>query len=214
MTGVIPTSAWTQHDTTSRPGWWRRRTGFVVPGILTLTGIGLAIGTVTMDVPGNVSQPGPQVFPAIVTVAVFVIAVLLAIDVIRNPEPERVAEPDQAELRGEKRVVEQDLDEDLDLDALAAIEGRAHEAEHIRPRTNLRSLFGALGTTIVFIAALTPLGWLLSGAFLFWGISRALGSRRPVFDIFLALAMSSIVQIAFSIGLGLNLPPGIFVGVL
>ncbi|PPF80960.1 tripartite tricarboxylate transporter TctB family protein [Pseudoclavibacter sp. RFBJ3] len=212
MTGVIPTSAWTQHDTTSRPGWWRRRTGLVVPGILTLTGIGLTIGTITMDVPGNVSQPGPQVFPAIVTVAVFVIAVLLAIDVIRNPEPERVAEPDQAELRGERRVIEEDLD--YDLDELAVAQDRELQAEHIRPRTNVRSLLGALGTTIVFIAALTPLGWLLSGAFLFWGISRALGSRRPFFDIFLALAMSSIVQIAFSIGLGLNLPPGIFVGVL
>ena len=216
MTGVIPTSAWTQHDTTASPGWWRRRTGLIVPGILTLVGIGLVIGTVTMAVPSNVSQPGPQVFPAIISVAIFIVAAFLAIDVIRNPEPERVAEPDLAELRGEKRVVDQDVDElaDFDRDELAVAQDKELTAEHIRPRTNIRSLLGALGTTIVFIAALTPLGWLLSGAFLFWGISRALGSRRPVFDIFLALAMSSIVQIAFSIGLGLNLPPGIFVGVL
>ncbi|MCD2169941.1 tripartite tricarboxylate transporter TctB family protein [Microbacterium sp. JC 701] len=201
MSGVIPTVPRT-HRARASDGFWRRRTGLVVPAIMLLVGIGLVVGTLTMTVPANTAPPGPQLFPAIVAAAVIVLAVLLALDVIRRPEPVEVAD-----------AAAQENDVDIDDEALiAAVEGREPEAPTVRPRSNLWALVGAVGTVIVFIAALTPLGWLLSGAFLFWGIARSLGSRRPVFDIFLSLAISAIVQIAFSGGLGLNLPPGILEG--
>lgn len=195
MSGVIRTVSVTRRAVVVADGFWRRRTGLIVPGLMLVIGLALVVGTVTMRVPDTATSPGPQVFPAIVAALVLVVAVLLAIDVLRGPEAATV-EIAQPAAPG-------DVD-DLDLDG---------EPVERRPTSNHRALLGALGTVVVFIAALTPLGWLLAGAVLFWGIARALGSQRPVFDVFLALAISSIVQLAFSAGLGLNLPPGILEGI-
>jgi len=201
VSGVIPTVPRT-HRARTADGFWRRRTGLVVPAVMLSVGLALIVGTLTMTVPANTAPPGPQLFPALIAAAVIVLAILLAVDVIRRPEPVEVA--DDAAVQNPS---------ELDDDALiAAVEGHEPDAPVVRPRSNLWALAGAVGTVVVFIAALTPLGWLLSGAFLFWGIARSLGSRRPIFDIFLSLAISAIVQIAFSGGLGLNLPPGILEG--
>lgn len=201
MSGVIPTIPRTHRVRTS-DGFWRRRSGLVVPAVMLVIGVALIIGTITMTVPATTAPPGPQLFPSIIAIAVIVLAVLLAVDILRRPEPVDVADAGAT-----------DGDADVDDEALiAAVEGREPEAPAVRPRSNLWAMLGAVGTVVVFIAALTPLGWLLSGAFLFWGIARSLGSRRPVFDIFLSLAISALVQIAFSGGLGLNLPPGILEG--
>ncbi|MEU6644107.1 tripartite tricarboxylate transporter TctB family protein [Saccharomonospora sp. NPDC046836] len=174
---------------TGSASYLRRRTGLIVPLLLLIVGIGLGIGTITMDVPDNVSSPGPQLFPTIVAIACVVFAVLLAVDVIRRPEPAAVA--------------------------IAGTDGEtaAQDEQPVRTCSNHPALFGVVGTIVVFIAMLNPVGWLISGAALFWGIARALGSRRTVFDLFLSVAISSIVQLAFSAGLGLNLPPGILAGV-
>jgi len=199
VSGVIRTVSVTRRAVVVADGFWRRRTGLIVPALMLVIGIGLVVGTVTMDVPANTASPGPQVFPAIVAALVIVLAVLLAIDVLRKPEAD-VVEVAQPAAPGQP-------DDDLVLDD----EG---EPQPLRPTSNHRALLGALLTVVVFIAALTPLGWLLSGALLFWGVARALGSRRPLFDILLSLAISSIVQLAFSAGLGLNLPPGVLGGIL
>jgi len=195
VSGVIRTVSVTRRAVVVADGFWRRRTGLIVPALMLVIGLALVVGTVTMRVPDTATSPGPQVFPAIVAALVLIVAVLLAIDVLRRPEAATV-EIAQPAAPG-------DVD-DLDLDG---------EPVERRPTSNHRALLGALGTVVVFIAALTPLGWLLAGAVLFWGIARALGSQRPVFDVFLALAISSIVQLAFSAGLGLNLPPGILEGI-
>ncbi|ROS54117.1 tripartite tricarboxylate transporter TctB family protein [Frigoribacterium sp. PhB24] len=195
MSGVIRTVSVTRRAVVVADGFWRRRTGLIVPGLMLVIGLALVVGTVTMRVPDTATSPGPQVFPAIVAALVLIVAVLLAVDVLRKPEAATV-EIAQPAAPG-------DVD-DLDLDG---------EPVDRRPTSNRRALLGALGTVVVFIAALTPLGWLLAGAVLFWGIARSLGSRRPAFDVFLALAISSIVQLAFSAGLGLNLPPGILEGI-
>lgn len=75
--------------------------------------------------------------------------------------------------------------------------------------SNWRTLGITVGSVAVFIALLDPLGWVLAGALLFWGVSIGLGSRRFVFDAAVALLVASAVQIAFSAGLGLTLPGGI-----
>ncbi|GAA3668266.1 tripartite tricarboxylate transporter TctB family protein [Microbacterium marinilacus] len=195
-------------------GFWRRRTGLIAPAIMLLISGALVYGIVTMEIPENISFPGPTVFPSFVAAACAIIAVLLAIDVIRKPEAADVASPADTSLEATPSA----LDED-DLAFIADVQKDEAEAEPsdeaaVRTRSNVRSLLSAVGVVVVFIAALTPVGWLLSGAFLFWGVSWALGSRRPVFDIFLAVAVSSIVQLAFSAGLGLSLPPGILAGVI
>ena len=199
MSGVIRTVSVTRRAVVVADGFWRRRTGLIVPALMVLIGIGLVVGTVTMDVPANTASPGPQVFPAIVAAFVLVLAVLLAVDVLRRPEVD-VVEVAQPAAPGQP-------DDVLVLDEEGV-------PQPLRPTSNHRALLGALLTVVVFIAALTPLGWLLSGALLFWGGARALGSQRPLFDIPLSLAISSIVQLAFSAGLGLNLPPGVLGGIL
>ncbi|MFD5317768.1 tripartite tricarboxylate transporter TctB family protein [Streptomyces sp. NPDC127098] len=183
----------TTEELASRGGpgeFLRRRTGLVLPLLMLLVGVVLAVGTVTMDVPDNVAWPGPRLFPTVISIACFVFAVLMAVDVLRHPEPERVAaHTDEADGADET------------------------DAEETRVRSNRPAVLALVGTLVAFIVVLDPLGWLLSGSLLFWGVARALGSRRPLFDVFLSIAVSSIVQLAFSAGLGLNLPPGVLAGV-
>ncbi|MFJ8002451.1 tripartite tricarboxylate transporter TctB family protein [Streptomyces sp. NPDC096310] len=183
----------------------RRRTGLIIPLLLLVTGVVLGAGTLTMEVPANVASPGPRMFPTVVAVACLVFAVLLGVDVLRRPEPERVADPaDPDAVRT--------ADDTAPATPAQAAAGDTDGT--VRTRSNHRALAGLVGTIAAFIALLVPLGWLLSGALLFWGVARALGSRRPVFDLFLSIAISSTVQLAFSAGLGLNLPPGVLAGVL
>jgi putative tricarboxylic transport membrane protein len=77
------------------------------------------------------------------------------------------------------------------------------------PVRRWRSLALAVGTFAAFVLVLDLLGWLISGALLFWGLATSLGSRRPVFDLAIALIVSSTVQLVFSAGLHLYLPVGI-----
>jgi len=77
-------------------------------------------------------------------------------------------------------------------------------------RTDWKATATVVAAFLVFGATLLPLGWIVAGALLFWGVARGLGSRRPGFDLLLAVGMSCLVQLAFSAGLGLRLPPGIF----
>ncbi|KZF06953.1 MAG: tripartite tricarboxylate transporter TctB family protein [Rhodococcus sp. (in: high G+C Gram-positive bacteria)] len=77
------------------------------------------------------------------------------------------------------------------------------------PVSNWRTTAITVGSVAAFIVLLDPLGWVLAGALLFWGVSIGLGSRRYVFDAAIALLVSSAVQIAFSAGLGLTLPGGL-----
>ena len=58
------------------------------------------------------------------------------------------------------------------------------------------------------------LGWVFSGAILFWGSAFALGSRHHVRDVVLAFAMSIGTFYLFALGLGIVLPPGILRGIL
>jgi putative tricarboxylic transport membrane protein len=199
VSGVIRTVSVTRRAVVVADGFWRRRTGLIVPALMLLIGLGLVVGTVTMEVPANTASPGPQVFPSLIAALVIVLAVLLAVDVLRKPESESV-EVAQPAAPGQP-------DDDLVLDE----EG---EPQALRPTSNHRALLGALLTVVVFIAALTPLGWLPSARATPQNSRAPESSQRPLFDIPLSLAISSIVQLAFSAGLGLNLPPGVLGGIL
>lgn len=83
------------------------------------------------------------------------------------------------------------------------------ETQPASPGTDWVSVAGIVITLIVFTALLRPLGWILAGTLLFYGVAYCLGSRRTVFDLGLALGVSSVVQLVFSAGLGLNLPAGV-----
>lgn len=76
--------------------------------------------------------------------------------------------------------------------------------------------FGALawvvGGFLAFALLLNVLGWILAGALLFWCTARGFGSRRPLFDVLIALFLSSVVYLVFATGLGLVLPSGLLGG--
>lgn len=78
-----------------------------------------------------------------------------------------------------------------------------------RFHSDFRSLAWSVGGFWAFAVLLPWLGWILAGALLFWCVARGFGSRRPLFDILLALFMSSLAYLGFGVALGLNLPSGI-----
>ena len=74
---------------------------------------------------------------------------------------------------------------------------------------------GMLAAAFVANALLIePLGWIFSGAILFWGAAFALGSRHYVRDAVIAFALSIGSWYLFALGLDLVLPPGILEGIL
>lgn len=90
---------------------------------------------------------------------------------------------------------------------------RETSAERYRFQSDWKSLGMVIGAFLAFTVLLVPVGWILSAALLFWVVARALGSRRPLFDLSLSLVFSSAIQLAFGAGLGLNLPGGVLEGI-
>ncbi|MGJ9421436.1 tripartite tricarboxylate transporter TctB family protein [Aeromicrobium sp. CF3.5] len=165
-------------------------------GVLALA-VFLTVGTAVMEVPEGSGTPGPRFFPIIVTGFLYLQAALLTIDVLRHPPlpPHREAEVSRAML------------EDLG--------GIDHQRTSSATETvDWRSVAMVLGSLVIFVLLLEPVGWLICAGALFWAISHALGSTRPQFDIVVSALVSATIQLAFSAGLGLNLPAGILEGVL
>ncbi|MDO5501302.1 MAG: tripartite tricarboxylate transporter TctB family protein [Propionibacteriaceae bacterium] len=85
-------------------------------------------------------------------------------------------------------------------------------ADH-RTYTDWSAVAWCAGGFAIFALTIEMLGWIISAAVLFWCVARGIGSRRPLFDVSLALVMSSVVYLAFAVGLGLRLPSGVLGGV-
>lgn len=81
-----------------------------------------------------------------------------------------------------------------------------------RTFSDWHALTWCIGGFFVFAVLLEPLGWILAAALLFWCVARGIGSHRPVFDVSLALVVSSLVYLAFDVALGLSLPAGVLGG--
>lgn len=184
--------------------WWKGRSEIFV-GLLAI-GIGLFLGeqTLTMHVPDNSASPGPQFFPAVVAALMVVLGVALALQVIRRPAPEPEAGPADSEHRAHDQTGA--VGELVDGERAAASAPATH--------SDWRTIGIVVGSVVLFALLLEPVGWLLSGALLFFGVAWAFGGKRPVFEAGVALVYSSVVQLAFVAGLGLKLPAGILGGVL
>lgn len=159
----------------------------IMPCLLAAFSLFLLIGSLTMD-KGKAEFPGPDFVPMLLGAAGIALAIALAVQVVRHRE---IPEADDAVA-------------DLDRADRAAAPHRFH------------SDFGALAWCflgfLAFAVLLPFLGWILAGALLFWCVARGFGSPRPVFDILVALFMSSLTYLAFSVVLGLTLPSGILGG--
>jgi putative tricarboxylic transport membrane protein len=102
------------------------------------------------------------------------------------------------------------------LDVLRGGHGEAEAGEDIElgTRADWKTVALLAAAFVANIALIEPLGWPLSGALLFWGGAFALGSRAPVRDVPIALAMSFGSYYVFARMLGLYLPGGPLEGVI
>ena len=194
----------------------------VVPGILVAIAIFLIIGTVNMKLPPSVQVPGPTFFPMIIIGLLLLMALLSTVQILRN----------RAQLlRGVKAGTVSagfdDVDAHPDEFDADAVDLDGEQVDELPPDvppgrepwpakafSDWRALGIVLASLVACIALLVPAGWIIAAAVLFWGVSYALGSRRPVFDLSVALVMSSLIQLIFGALLGLNLPAGFLAGVL
>lgn len=81
-----------------------------------------------------------------------------------------------------------------------------------RTFTDWPAVLWSAGGFLLFALTLETLGWIIAAALLFWCVAKGFGSRRPLFDVSFSLVISSAIYLAFSVGLGLNLPSGILGG--
>lgn len=149
----------------------------------------LTYGTVTMTVSDSASPPGPQFFPTIVTVVAYAVGILLLVQGIRSrarPAPVPAAPVPAAPVPA---------------------------ADDTGERIDWRQVGIVAGSFAVFILILEPVGWLVSGALLFAGVSYGLGSAKHLVNVGAGLVLSSAIQLAFAGGLGLPLPSGILAGI-
>lgn len=203
--------------------WWQGRSGLLVPLIMAGFSTYLLIGIITMDVAEDAEQPGPQFFPMIIMIVGYILTILLTIAYIRNPEPVDVDDDLPAEAAEDRafstpitsavsasRLDPHEEDEPA-TDRKAHARARAADSRH-RTHSDFVSLAWGAGGFAAFALILEFAGWILAAALLFWCVARSMGSKRPLFDLTMALTFSSLVYIAFAVLLGLNLPSGILGG--
>lgn len=201
--------------------WWRGRSEIFVGLLVIGVGVFLATQTLTMHVPDTSTGPGPQLFPGLVSGLMVVLGALLVVQVARKPavpvaddegDPETAGAAGAAEAAGAAGAT----GAAEAAGAAGAVGDLVEGQEHRRTATHSdwRTVGLVLGSVVAFTLLLQPLGWLLSGALLFFGVSTAFGGKRSLFEASVALVYSAVVQLAFVAGLGLNLPSGILGGVL
>lgn len=208
ITETTTSTGETSTVTPSRKSFWAGRSEFALVALLYIIAVLLTIGTATMNVQGE-AVPGPRFFPVIVCVLLYATATVLAIHLLRHRHlPDTDPHPGHGDFSADMLS---------DLGHVTAERTDAHESG-ISPRwktySDWRTLGQILGAAVVFVLLLKVVGWVLCAAFLFWVVSHALGSRRPVFDVGVALLFSSVIQLAFNAGLGLPLPSGFLEGLL
>lgn len=192
--------------------WWHGRSELGVAAFVFLLAVVFAIGTATMEVPATAGVPGPQFFPTIVVILLFIVSIALAVTVIRRPARDDEDEADQMlEISPELLEDIGQIDTTSEIRVVAAAAGEERKKRDGTDWKTLGIVFAALAGTALL---LEPLGWIITAAALFWVVAYALGSKRYLFDIGVAFLFSSLVQLSFSAGLGLTLPSGILSGVL
>jgi putative tricarboxylic transport membrane protein len=102
------------------------------------------------------------------------------------------------------------------LDVLRGGRGEAEAGEDIElgAPADWKTVGFLAAAFVANIMLIEPLGWPLSGSLLFWAGAFALGSRTPLRDVAIALAMGFGSYYLFAHALGLALPAGLLEGVI
>jgi putative tricarboxylic transport membrane protein len=103
--------------------------------------------------------------------------------------------------------------------AVATARGDVPEAEEgedidLTQGTDLTTVALLAAVLVANLALINFLGWAITGALLFVGATRVLGSRTLVRDVCVGVALSVGSWYAFYVGLGVPIPAGILDGVL
>lgn len=164
----------------------RRQLGaLVIPVVLLAVGLTLVTGILTMDEAGEGGLFGPKAFPWVIAVLCLVVAVLMAIQVLRPSTAPPTADPGD------------EADEILDGEP-GAPEG-----------TNWRGVAIVVGGVLLFILLLEPVGWLISATLLFAVVAVGMGARNHVVSLVAGLGLAAAIQLLFGGLLGIHIPPGI-----
>ena len=104
----------------------------------------------------------------------------------------------------------------LAIDVLRGGHGEAEGGEDVdlSHPTDWRTVLPLIAVFAANIVLIDTLGWVISGALLFFGSVVALGSRHYLRDAIISLALSVASFYGFYLGLGVFLPAGILEGVL
>jgi putative tricarboxylic transport membrane protein len=103
--------------------------------------------------------------------------------------------------------------------AVATLRGDRGEAEagedvDLDRGVDAKTVLLLIGVFVANIVLIDFLGWVISGALLFYGSAIALGSRHFIRDLAISVALALITFYGFAIGLGVGLPAGILQGIL
>jgi putative tricarboxylic transport membrane protein len=96
----------------------------------------------------------------------------------------------------------------------ASARGVKREIEAEGFETDWKALAIIAAGLLVNWAILRPLGFIIAATVLFLCVSFAFGSRRYLRDVVIAVLLALISYLGFRHGLGLQLPAGIFAGIL
>ena len=104
----------------------------------------------------------------------------------------------------------------LAIDVVRGGHGEAEGGEDVdlSHPTEWRVVLPLLGFFIANILLVEQLGWVISGAILFWGSAWTLGSRHLVRDALVSTSIALASFYLFYVGLGIQLPAGVLEGVL
>jgi putative tricarboxylic transport membrane protein len=80
--------------------------------------------------------------------------------------------------------------------------------------TDWRTVGMLVGVMALNVVLIDFLGWAITGALLFAGAAYVLGSRTPVRDVAIGVALSVGTWYGLYSGLGIPIPPGVLDGVL
>ncbi len=143
-------------------------------------GVCLAVGSTGISLGTGYDRIGPRFFPYLVAIGLMLLGSWLAIAAIRG--------------NGATPVTEENAGPNLQM--------------------NWPINWSALGylalALLLNLVLLERAGFVISASVLFWLAARAFHSRSPVRDASVAVLLSILVYFAFTRGLGLILPLGIF----
>jgi len=153
---------------------------------LSVTALGacLAVGSTGISLGTGYDRIGPRFFPYLVAMGLVLLGSWLAVAAIRGNRAKPVAEEnDEPSLQMNRQ-----MNWPINWSAL-----------------------GYLGLALLLnLALMERAGFVISSSVLFWLAARAFHSRRPARDAAVSVLLSILVYFAFTRGLGLILPLGIF----